>query len=231
MKKILIIGGAAATLLLSIVFGAFFAGPLLAMASGNQAQTTAAGTPTTNTYCTQYLQDLAQRLHVSVATLQQDKLATSEDEINQLVKDGKLTQSQANTIKQRLESHKACTGKGQGARYENLAIRQFIKKYLPDMTNQVAVGLHTTSAQLASELKAGKSLQDIAKEHNVTAAQLHTLVMNALQSDLNKAVSAGDLTQHQATAYTQLLQSHPATVDRLLNQHFKAGHGHPKAGK
>ncbi len=229
MKKILIIGGAAATLLLSIGFGAFFAGPLLAMAHGSQVQTTMAGTPTTNSYCEQYLQDLAQRLHVSVATLQQDTLAASEDELNQLVKDGKLTQSQANEIKQRLESHKACTGKGQGVRYENFAIRQFIKKYLPDMTNQVAVGLHTTNAQLTSELKAGKSLQAIAQEHNVTPAQLHTLVMTVLQTDLNKAVSTGDLTQQQATAFTQLLQKHPGVVDRLLNQHFKAGH--PKAGK
>ncbi|TMD38568.1 MAG: hypothetical protein E6J04_01625 [Chloroflexi bacterium] len=72
MKKLTIfIFGGAALLLLAILFGAFFAGPLLAMANGSQ---TAAGTPpATNPYCQQYLQDLAQRLNVSVSTLQQDK--------------------------------------------------------------------------------------------------------------------------------------------------------------
>src|SRR6266487_3414133 len=101
MKKLTIfIFGGAALLLLAILFGAFFAGPLLAMANGSQ---TAAGTPTaTNPYCQEYLQDLAQRLNVSVSTLQQDKLASTEDVLNQLVKDGKLTQSQADAIKQRL---------------------------------------------------------------------------------------------------------------------------------
>src|SRR5215467_1183272 len=107
MKKILYIGGGSALLLLCILFGAFFAGPLLASALGGHTTTataTAASTPTaTNPYCQQYLQDLAKRLGVSVSTLQQDKLASAEDVLAQMVKDGKLTQNQANTIKQRLQ--------------------------------------------------------------------------------------------------------------------------------
>ena len=97
MKKILLIGGGSALLLLCILFGAFFAGPLLAAA--RSGQTTSASTPAaTNPYCQQYLQDLAKRLGVSVSTLQQDKLAAAEDVLAQLVKDGKLTQNQANQI-------------------------------------------------------------------------------------------------------------------------------------
>src|SRR5215467_2319818 len=105
MKKILYIGGGSALLLLCILFGAFFAGPLLASALGGHTTTaTAASTPTaTNPYCQQYLQDLAKRLGVSVSTLQQDKLASAEDVLAQLVKDGKITQNQANQIKQRLQ--------------------------------------------------------------------------------------------------------------------------------
>ena len=93
MKKILLIGGGSALLLLCVLFGAFFAGPLLASARSSQTTATAASTPTTtNPYCQQYLQDLANRLGVSVSTLQQDKLASADDVIAQLVKDGKLTQ-------------------------------------------------------------------------------------------------------------------------------------------
>src|SRR5215469_5632031 len=114
MKKILLIGGGSALLLLCTLFGAFFAGPLLASARNGQTNTAASTTPTTNPYCEQYLQDLANRLGVSVSTLQQDKLGAAEDVLAQLVKDGKLTQNEAKQIEQRLESHKACTGNGRG---------------------------------------------------------------------------------------------------------------------
>ena len=223
MKKLTIfIFGGAALLLLAILFGAFFAGPLLAMANGSQ---TAAGTPpATNPYCQQYLQDLAQRLNVSVSTLQQDKLASSEDVLNQLVKDGKLTQSQADGIKRRLTSHRACSGNG--FHWQRAIINQFLAKYRSDMASDVAQGLHLSTNQLVTELKSGKSLNNIATTQHVTAAQLHTIVTNAVHDALNKAVSAGDLTQAQSDSISQFLQKHPQFLDHLLNRHYgKKGTG------
>ena len=217
MKKILLIGGGSALLLLCILFGAFFAGPLLATARGSQTSTTSSSTAT-NPYCEQYLQDLAKRLGVPVSTLQQDKLLAAEDVLAQLVKDGKLTQKQADQIKQRLESHKACTGNGRGFLGHGIAI-QALKQYLPDVANQVAKGLNMTVDQLKAQLKAGKSLNDIAKAQGVSSSQLHTLVTNAIQNALNKAVSDGNLTQQQATDIMQMLQKHPAFLDRFLNGH------------
>src|SRR5579872_7172281 len=107
MKKIFWIVGGSVLLAAAIVFGAFFAGPLLASAHTGQSNTAATGTPTTTTnpYCEQYLQDLANRLHVSVSTLQQDKVGAREDVLAQMVKDGKLTQSQATAIENKLQSH------------------------------------------------------------------------------------------------------------------------------
>ena len=209
------IGGGAALVLLSTLFGAFFAGPLLASAN---VSSTASATATTNPYCQQYLQDLANRLNVPVSTLQQDQLAAREDVINQMVKDGKLTQSQANTIQQRLTSHKACSGKGSWG--QHFVTGQFLKKYRSDIATEVAQGLHLNLAQLKADLKSGKSLSDIATAQHVTTAQMHTLLTNAIQDALHKAVSAGDLTQAQADAFTQLLQKHPAFLDRLLSRHF-----------
>ncbi len=218
MKKILLIGGGSALLLLCILFGAFFAGPLLASARGGQASATS--TPTaTNPYCQQYLQDLANRLGVPVSTLQQDKLAAAEDVLAQLVKDGKLTQNQANQIKQRLESHQACTGNGRGLWGRGI-VMPALKQYLPDVANQVAQGLHMTVDQLKAQLQAGKSLSDIATAKGVSSSQLHTLVTNAIQSTLNKAVSDGNLTKQQATDFMQMLQNHPGFLDRLLDRHF-----------
>jgi uncharacterized protein YidB (DUF937 family) len=218
MKKILLIGGGSALVLLCILFGAFFAGPLLASARGGQ--TSATPTPSaTNPYCQQYLQDLAKRLGVSVSTLQQDKLAAAEDVLAQLMKDGKLTQNQANQIKQRLESHKACSGTGRGL-WGRGVVMQALKQYIPGVATQVAQGLHMTVDQLKAQLQSGKSLSDIATAKGVSSTQLQTLVTNAIQNAVNKAVSDGNLTQQQATSIMQMLQKNPGALNHLLNGHF-----------
>jgi polyhydroxyalkanoate synthesis regulator phasin len=220
MKKrtILIVGGASALLLLAILFGAFFAGPLLASANSSQNTSNTA----TNTYCTQYLQDLAQRLNVSVSTLQQDKLAARKDVINQMVKDGKLTQAQATAIEQKLSSRQECTGTGNGLAYDRFVTRQFLQKYRPVMINDIAKGLNLSSTQLTSDLKAGQSLSQIATAQRVSATQLNTIVNNAIQDALRQAVSARDLTQAQADAYTQYLQKHPQLLTQIVDKQFKA---------
>jgi hypothetical protein len=117
MKKVLfLIGSGSALLLLCILFGAFFADPLFASARSGPTNTAPTPTPTAtpDPYCQQYQQDLARRLGVPVSTLQKDTLAASEDVLARLVKDGKLTQDQANRIRSRLESHVACTGRMHG---------------------------------------------------------------------------------------------------------------------
>ena len=219
MRKLLFIGGGSVVLLLAILFGVFFAGPLLASANSGPGQTTATSTAaTTNPYCEQYLQDLANRLNVSVSTLQSDKLSAAEDVLAQLVKDGKLTQKEADAIQKRLESRQACTGKG--GLFELAVIKNVLKQQLPGIATQVAQGLDLTVAQLKADLQAGQSLNQIATAQKVSSAQLHTIVTNAIQDALNKAVSAGDITQVQETTFMQFLQNHPQVLNNLLNRHF-----------
>src|SRR6266568_2981313 len=190
-QKIFVPAVVAAVLLLGITVGVVFGGPLIASAYSNATGTSATATPTTpatpatsatatttNPYCEQYLKDLANRLHVSVATLQQAQLAAHEDVLAQLVRDGKLTQKQADAIKQRLASHQECVGMGKGMG------KLFLQKYGPDLTNQVAQGLHLSADQLQAQLQAGKSLDDIAAAQHVSSSQLQTIETNALQSTL-----------------------------------------------
>jgi polyhydroxyalkanoate synthesis regulator phasin len=219
MRKLLFIGGGSALLLLAILFGVFFAGPLLASANSGSGQTTATSTSTTtNPYCEQYLQDLANRLNVSVSTLQSDKLAAAEDVLAQLVKDGKLTQKEANVIQKRLESRQACTGKG--IPFERAVIKNVLGQQLSGIVSDVAQGLHLTVAQLKADLQAGQSLNQIAAAQKVSSAQLHTIVTNAIQNALNRAVGAGAITQSQETTYMQFLKHHPLLLNHLLNRHF-----------
>ena len=128
MKKVLLIGGSSALLLLCLLFGGFSAGPTFAAARSGPKQATptttpeqtatpeATGTPkaTTDVYCQRYQQDLAKRLGVSVSELQNASKAAADDTVDQLVKDGKVTQDQANKIKSRIADHTACKGHEHG---------------------------------------------------------------------------------------------------------------------
>lgn len=220
MKKLLIVFGGTALLIAGILAGAFFAGPLLASAHPLQATTTTASTPK-NPYCARFQQALAQHLGVSVTTLQQSRQAAFGDVLAQLVKDGKLTQSQADKIKQNIASHStACSGFNAG-RLATIAKNNTLQKYRSEIVNQIAQGLHLTSDQLIAQFKAGKSLNDIAQAQNVSNSDLHTLITNAINSVLSKAVSAGDLTQTQANNLLQNIQKHPAFLNRLLNLHLR----------
>ena len=220
MKKWLLIGGGAVLLLASIAFGAFFAGPLFASAN---TTIPAAGTPgaTKNQYCDLFEQSLAKRLGVSVSTLQQDRQGAFGDVLAQLVKDGKITQAQADQIKQRMASHplKDCSGVNAG-RFVGIASGQFLKKYLNAALSEVSQGLKLTPDQLMTQLKSGQSLNDVAQAQHVSQTDLRNLMSKAISDQLSKAVSAGDLTQAQADAYQKMLQQHPQKLDKLLSQHF-----------
>jgi polyhydroxyalkanoate synthesis regulator phasin len=220
MKKILLIGCGAVLLITAIAFGGFFAGPALASANSNSPATSA--TPTaTDPYCEQYMRNLANRLHVPLTTLQQDQQSALDDVLNQMVKDGKLTQSQATALKQKLQSHLACTDNG-NAWLTRFVAGQFLSKYHGQIENSIAAGLHMTSTELTAQLQAGQSLSQIAAAHNVNSSQLRTIVTDAIQSALDTAVTKGDLTQSQATSLSQYLQSHPDFLDYILNAHRKS---------
>lgn len=220
-KKIFLVIGGATLLLIGLLVGAFFAGPLIASAASgsNQSANTTTATTGTNAYCTQNQQNLANALHVSVSTLQQDQKTAIDNTINQMVKDGKLTQSQATTLEARVNAHQACTGKGKANPFGHFVTGQFLKKYRSTIENSVASGLHLTTAQLATQLQSGQSLSQIATAQHISSTQLQTIITNAVQSALNKAVSNGDLTQTQANTYAQMMKSHPQFLAHLLNAH------------
>lgn len=218
-KKVLLIGGGVTLLLLSILFGAFFAGPLMALAQGAQTTGASSAPAKVNPYCQQYLQALAQHLNIPLARLEQSQQAAKGDVLTQLVKDGKLTQAQADKIRQRLSSRITC-GLPKGAHVKSALMRPLLKKYGNTLLGQVASGLHLSTTQLQADLRNGQTLTQIAKAQNISASQLHTIILNAVQNTLDQARQAKDITQNQENKVMQFLRNHPALVDRLLNRSF-----------
>lgn len=217
-KRMLLIGGGV-VLLAAILIGAVVALPRAASASSTSSSPTPTST-TQNQYCVQFNQDLANRLGVSVSTLQQDRQQAQIDLVNQLVKDGKLTSAQGSTLTQRIQSHQACANMKHQP-YARFVLKQFWSKYRSNVADQIAQGLNLSSSQLVSDLKSGESLAQIAKAQHVSLAQLKTVVSNAINSSLNSAVNAGDLTSAQQSAISTFIQHHPALVNKLLHHHFK----------
>jgi uncharacterized protein YwbE len=221
MKKILLISGISAILLTCVLLGAFFAGPLMASASSDQNH---AATPTSNNAvnanCELYLQTLASKLNVSVSSLEQDQVAARDAVINQDVKDGKLTQSQATAIEKRLASRQACSGKQKGLGIEGSILKQTLRQYQSSLLAQIAQGIHLTTAQLQAKIQQGQTLSKIAKVQKVSESQLHTLVINAVQTTLQQAQQSGKITKTQDTTILTYLKNHPALIEHWLHHRF-----------
>jgi len=72
---------------------------------------------------------------------------------------------------------------------------------------------------LFDQLKAGKSLAQIAQAHNVTVAQLKAAIQPAIRAELDSAVRVGKLTQVQAD---QIYRDTLSRLDSLINNTSEA---------
>ncbi|PZR97229.1 MAG: hypothetical protein DLM69_09920 [Candidatus Chloroheliales bacterium] len=174
----------------------------------------------TNTYYNIYLQNLANNLGVSKDKLTQSMVQAAKDTITQAVKDGKLTQAQADSLNQRIDQMAQngrygfegfgrgfgpmgkggmMGGPGKGAPVIGQVMQQAIQA--------VATKLGITTSELMTDLKSGQTLADIAKSKNVSVADLKTAIINAIKPTLDTAVKNGTLTQAQEDSIIQRIQS------------------------
>ncbi len=93
---------------------------------------------------------------------------------------------------------------------------KILKQNKSQILNQIAQGLHMTSAQLQTQLQSGKTLSQIATAQNISATQLQTIVTNAVKSALQPAVSSGTINQLQVNAYVKRLQKNPQVLENAL---------------
>src|SRR5207247_5860933 len=139
--------------------------------------------------------------------------------LNDAVKNGDLTQKQADAIKART-SGQACPatvpgivgrgGPGGGFRGGRgprgvLGLDEYAK----------ALGIST--AELQQDLQSGKTLKDVAASKGMDEAAFRSKLASVAKSDLDAQVKDGNLTQKQEDAILQRLQSGPLPLwDRTL---------------
>ena len=124
-----------------------------------------------------FMSDAAKRLHVSPSQLRSALKGAMDDRIQADVKSGKLTQKQADAIKQ----HKG----SDGPRRHELHVGGPFMEGL----QAAAKYLGLSDAQLRKQLQSGKSLAQVAKARNKSVDGLKTAIKDALQSKLDARVN------------------------------------------
>ncbi|MFP5363296.1 MAG: hypothetical protein ACLGI5_11280 [Thermoleophilia bacterium] len=146
------------------------------------------------------LDDAAKRLDVTPQKLREALAAAQDAQLDEAVKAGRLTQKQADAIKQARKQSGRVLGPMRGGMHGRpfdrggpgaLGMRH-------GLLDDIATALGTTPAKLSQSLRSGKSVAEIAKANGKSLADVRTAVSKALKTRLDKAVADGDLTRRQA---------------------------------
>ena len=168
------------------------------------------------------LQDLAGKLGVSVDKLKTAIKAVASDQIDQALAAGKLTQAQADQLKQQLQSstllpfgigpgrgpgfgHRGGFGRGMGL-------------------DAAATYLGLSQADLFTQLRSGKTLAQIAQAtQGKTVDGLKQAMVGAAKTQLDQAVKDGRITSAQESTILSNLQSR---IDAMVNGTMPAPGAH-----
>ena len=208
--------GAAVAVVAAGTFGAFH------FASAQEA-TPAASTPAASTpggsatpgagaqVKQEFLQNLATSLNVSVDTLKSDLKSAGLQTVGQAVQSGKLTTEQAAKIKDAISSGKL----GALRRFIGRARLRAAIGLRAQIVKSAATAINIQPSDLRSELKSGKSIADVAQEHNVSIDTVKTQITNDVKAKLDQAVKNGKITQQREDLALSKLQ---ANLDKIVNK-------------
>lgn len=182
---------------------------LLAIAGGGVAYAATSGTSPRDAL----LNDAAKRLDVSPDKLRSALQGAAGDQLDQAVRAGKLTQQQADRIKQRMQQDGGLPPLG-GPRGFHRGFGAGFGGPGPFMIGLDAAAryLGLTPAQLAGRLHAGKSLADVAKAQGKSVTGLEDALVATAKDRLEKAVAAGRITAAQRDRILNDLKAHVADL-------------------
>ena len=135
------------------------------------------------------------------------RLAHIKSALSGLVKDGTLTQVQADKVAGTLDSQPPLAGMGgRGGRGGGSGMG------MTQSHDTAAKALGMTSDELYTAVQGGKSLADVAKDQKVSVDSLVKAMVADAQADLAAAVKAGTMTQAQADTIKSSL------TERIIDQ-------------
>jgi transposase-like protein len=156
-----------------------------------------------------FINDVAKHLNVTPQALTDALKSARLDQLQQAVKDGELTQSQADQLKQQLQQ-----GRDVGPFGLGFGLHRGFGFAGGVGLDTAAKYLGLTDAQLSTQLDSGKTLAQVATSHGKSVSGLKDAMLAAQKSKLDQAVASKDLT----TAEEQQILSRASTrLDDLIN--------------
>jgi polyhydroxyalkanoate synthesis regulator phasin len=212
----LLVGGLTATVMAAAVGGA-------ALAQVTPQTPTPAAKPARAQQQDAFLGALASKLGKSPDEVRAAVVAAQKELVDRAVAAGRLTQAQGERLKQRIDQ----TG-GRGALRAPKLPGKAQRPAMPAIRASIgdlATFLGLSSAQqLGQELRAGKSLAQIAQEHGKTRDQLKQYLTDQARTRADEAVKNGRLTQDQAN---RAVQAFTQNLDRMIDRAAKPRPGTP----
>lgn len=167
------------------------------------APSPSASPSTSKNYVQVFVDKLAGILHLT-PTQTQDALKQAElQTVDQMLKDGQITQQQADALKAKINAGQGLGPIGGfGFRHGGgfKAGAGVMRDLMTAELNAAASALHMSTADFQNALRSGKSLADLETQQNVSDSTVQAAMNNAAKGVLDKAVKAGTLTQAQADA-------------------------------
>jgi predicted XRE-type DNA-binding protein len=180
-----------------------------------------------------FLDSVARHLGVSRQKLDDATKAAAIDQVNADLAAGRITKSQADELKKRIEAGDVpALGYGRGFGGGGPGIPPIagggpglIKPFIDGGLAAAAKYLGLSESDLRTKLGNGQSLADVAKAQNKDVSGLEDAIVAAEQAQLDKAVADKTLTQSQAD---EALSSLKSRVDDIVNGQLRfGGHGGP----
>lgn len=184
------------------------------------------------------LDDAAKRLNVTPDALRSALGAAEDAQLDQQVKDGKLTQAQADAIKKRradsgevLGPGVAPGGPGVGPGPRGMMHPGFglgFKTGPGGALDGAATALGLSRADVLKQLRAGRSIADIARAQGKSLDDVKAAITTAVTKELDQQVAGRKLTADQETKILGELKDH---LDDLVNHTRPAApNGPPQFG-
>lgn len=178
---------------------------------------------------TDFVARLAEKLGISQDKLQAAIDETQLDMVDEAVAEGRLTDEQANRIRDRIESGEGLFpfgGFGKG-----FALGRGIG-HLGASVNDVADFLGMSVDELRAAMADGQSLAQVADSQGVGADKLKEYLVGQVEESVAQAVKDGRITQTQAD---EILANAPDRIEQMINQEgslcpWGGGRGHWRGG-
>lgn len=167
---------------------------------------------------------VAKHLGISSEKLEDATKAAAIDQVDAALAEGKITEEQAERMKERIESGETPPFFGPRFFGEH---RAFGLHAPGDQLSAAADYLGLSVAGLRERLRDGESLADVAEAENKSVEGLEQAILDSVKKKLDEAVDEGNLTRSQADGIFERIEAH---VDDIVSGSVEAWRGRSQRG-